>query len=189
MDHCACPHPGRPGQGSQPFSSVPDVSWLGARPMAHSQPCSHTHGLWRCTARLALENSAHVSSSFTVSNALSHSNITSMSSRTCHPASRRKACPHSSHLILTSLPQALQTLLLSLDPPVLEPSHHRECVAFCVWISEHDVLEVSPHCPKHEMPTSTKVKVSARVLALQSPKPQPKELPTSPREEAGQPER
>lgn len=63
MGHCACPHPGGPGQGSQPFSSVPDVGWLGARPMAYSQPCSHTHGLWRCTTRLALENNVHVSSS------------------------------------------------------------------------------------------------------------------------------
>lgn len=45
-------------------------------------------------------------------------------------STQRKACPHSSHFIPTSLPQPL----LSLDT-----SHHRECVAFCICASEHDV--------------------------------------------------
>lgn len=109
------------------------VSWLGARPMAHSQPWNHTHGLQRCTTHLALENNAHVSSSsaeFPMHQVIQI--LPLCSSRTCHTHTLPKGRP-------------VHTTVTSSQPPCprpYKPSSHLWILLFWllpstgnVWLS------------------------------------------------------
>lgn len=124
--------------------------------MTHSQACSHTHGFLGDTTGLALGNSSSAESVMRWGSLYpkSHKHHLCLALEHSMIFAQRKSYPHkqSPHPHLptpgpTNPPPVAGFSCSGYFPP------QGMCDLLCLG-SEHHVLEVPPHCPKHKVPTT-----------------------------------